>query len=364
MTKRIKNYFAGANTCKGFYSLYDSALEGLDRIFIIKGGPGTGKSTLMRSIGLELVDRGYDVEFLRCSSDDNSLDGMIVRSLSVGIVDGTAPHVIEPKNPGIVEEIVNLGECWNRNQLLKHKDKITEISKLIKEQFAKAYSFFTEAKLVHDELESLFISNMDFKKSDEITRQLINELFESYSPPYIKHMFFAANTPAGLVEYIDNLTIDVEKRYIIKGKPGTGKSTLMKKIAKAAQERGFDMEIYYCEFDPESIDMLIIPKLKVAILDGTHPHEINATRERDVIIDLQLNLDIDTIKGLDKQIVEHEEQFKEVMTKGISHISKANQLHRDIEKYYIEAMDFEKVNHKKLDILKEIIAIEQSVKSS
>ena len=44
---KIIRYFAGGNTARGFYSLFDSSLEGLNRIFILKGGPGTGKSFLM-----------------------------------------------------------------------------------------------------------------------------------------------------------------------------------------------------------------------------------------------------------------------------------------------------------------------------
>ena len=41
-------YFLGANSPQGFYSLYDQLLptETANAIYIIKGGPGCGKSTL------------------------------------------------------------------------------------------------------------------------------------------------------------------------------------------------------------------------------------------------------------------------------------------------------------------------------
>lgn len=89
---RIKNVYPGGNTVRGFFSLYDSALQNLQRLYILKGGPGTGKSTLIRQVGLAMVDRGYDIEFLHCSSDNRSLDGVIIPAVGVGIVDGTAPH--------------------------------------------------------------------------------------------------------------------------------------------------------------------------------------------------------------------------------------------------------------------------------
>lgn len=49
VTGKVMNYFAGGNTAKGFYSLYDSNLKGLERLFILKGGPGSGKSTIMKN---------------------------------------------------------------------------------------------------------------------------------------------------------------------------------------------------------------------------------------------------------------------------------------------------------------------------
>ena len=109
----ILNYYAGGNTARGFYSLYESNLEGLDRVFILKGGPGTGKSTMIKKLGQRWNEAGFDIEYLHCSSDTGSVDGLIIRSIGVGIVDGTAPHVIEPTAPGAIEEYINLGEAWD-----------------------------------------------------------------------------------------------------------------------------------------------------------------------------------------------------------------------------------------------------------
>ncbi|MCT4621160.1 MAG: ATPase [Marinisporobacter sp.] len=89
----IKKVFPGANTAKGFYSYYDYII-GSDgkRLFIIKGGPGVGKSSFMKKIGYEMVNRGYDVEFHQCSSDNDSLDGIVIPDLKIAMIDGTAPQ--------------------------------------------------------------------------------------------------------------------------------------------------------------------------------------------------------------------------------------------------------------------------------
>ena len=47
------HYFLGANSPTGFYSLYDQLIdpEEAQELFILKGGPGCGKSSLMRRVG-------------------------------------------------------------------------------------------------------------------------------------------------------------------------------------------------------------------------------------------------------------------------------------------------------------------------
>ena len=90
------HYYAGGNTAKGFVHFFESNFQELERLFILKGGPGTGKSSLIKSIGHEWKLLGYDLEWIHCSSDVGSMDAVIIPKLKAGIVDGTNPHVIEP----------------------------------------------------------------------------------------------------------------------------------------------------------------------------------------------------------------------------------------------------------------------------
>jgi ABC-type lipoprotein export system ATPase subunit len=53
---RVKMVFPGGNTCLGFYSFYNYIIgEEARRIFVLKGGPGTGKSTFMNILLLLLT---------------------------------------------------------------------------------------------------------------------------------------------------------------------------------------------------------------------------------------------------------------------------------------------------------------------
>ena len=87
-------YFLGANSPGGFYSLYDQLLvpERARRIYILKGGPGCGKSTLMHRVAQRMDEKGVEVERILCSGDPDSLDGVVIPAFQTALVDGTAPH--------------------------------------------------------------------------------------------------------------------------------------------------------------------------------------------------------------------------------------------------------------------------------
>ncbi|WNS75351.1 PRK06851 family protein [Bacillus sp. DTU_2020_1000418_1_SI_GHA_SEK_038] len=359
MAGKILNYYGGGNTARGFYSLFESNLQGLERLFILKGGPGTGKSSLMKAVGSEWAEKGYDLEYIHCSSDNNSIDGVIIPALKVGIVDGTAPHVIEPNTPGAVEEYVNLGEAWDSKALAERKEEITQINERVSRSFEMAYSKLAEALKIHDKWENIYIENMDFAKADQLTNKLLKEFFGNMQlnkASNVKHRFLGAATPIGAVDFVQNLTEGLPKRYFVKGRAGTGKSTMLRKLAAEGEKRGFDLEIYHCGFDPHSLDMLIFRELGLAIFDSTSPHEYFPDRSGDEIID---TYEIIVTPGTDEifaeQIKEISGQYKAKMKEAISYLAQAKAQREELEKIYISAMDFKIVDRLRNDIRAEIL---------
>lgn len=356
----VKNFYAGSNSSIGFYSLYDEALKGLNQVFILKGGPGTGKSSFMRKIGLALIDKGYKLEYLHCSSDNQSIDGIIAPELKLGFVDGTSPHVIEPKYPGVIESVIDLGEFRDDTYLKQYRDQIIELTEDISRNFETAYKTFAEAKKIHLQKEKLYISAMDFSKADEVANTLLHTIFgrefEKDSNPTVKRRFFGAATPRGAVNFIDNITEDVEKRYIIKGRSGSGKSTLMNKIGSMAEQSGLSVEYYPCAFDPHSTDMVIIPSLSVAILDGTAPHVIDPYRKHDEVVDMfELCIDETIEKTHIQEIDEFNTNYKNKMALATNYLSEAKRLHDKLEEYYKAAMNFKAIDKLREQIIDRIL---------
>lgn len=88
------HFFLGANSGRGFQNLFQRfcAPEDHHDLVVLKGGPGSGKSTLMKKIGEAMEERGEVVEYLHCSGDPDSLDGVHIPRIRTAVVDGTAPH--------------------------------------------------------------------------------------------------------------------------------------------------------------------------------------------------------------------------------------------------------------------------------
>ena len=118
--------FLGANSAAGFCSFFaDSYSADLGyRAYIIKGGPGTGKSSMMKALAAHFAEKGERVELCPCSSDPDSLDAVIFHDKKVVIMDGTAPHVVEPKYPAVCERVINLLDCLDNDALTGNKEVI------------------------------------------------------------------------------------------------------------------------------------------------------------------------------------------------------------------------------------------------
>lgn len=339
-----KHYFVCGHTAKGYINLFNSNLEPLNQLFILKGGPGAGKLNLIKKIASSLEELENKVEYLHSPSDPDALDGVLFPQLGVGIVDGTPPHVIEPRVPGAIEEYIDLGAGWNTEKLANQSEQILELSDRMQQCYEEAYAEFANGLKVHDEWEKIYIKNMDFAKADQLTAEVISTLFKTTQldkPSCIKHRFFGGSTPYGPMDYVENITGDIATRYFIKGRPGSGKSTMLKKILGTAKAKGVDAEVYHCGFDPDSLDMLLFPEIDLCIFDSTSPHEYYPSREGDKVIDMYAELIKEGTDELhEKELVDIIARYKSHTREGTAHLAAAKGYLEELERFYNDATDF------------------------
>ncbi len=363
-----KTVFPGGNTCLGFYSFFNYIVgQEARRVFILKGGPGTGKSTLMKQIGEELLERGLDLEYFRCSSDPDSLDALAAPDYRVAILDGTDPHVVDPAYPGAVDEIVNLN-YWDQAKLTSYKEKIINLKSRVKHCFAACYNSLRMAKLARDEERDCREQALDQQGFHRLAGGLFRQIFGEESAwgegtPRERHLFASALTPRGIMHYVPSLLDEITMLYLIEGEPGSGKEMILRETAEYAYRAGLAVEVYHCAFDPAEIDLVVLPDRKIAILKRFP--ELNFDVDRGALpnlkscekIDCQPCLGKNALKNYAGELQEARELFDRCLQRGLAHLQQARALYIELEGYYHEAMDFQAVDRLRKEVLARMIDV-------
>jgi hypothetical protein len=346
---KTRHMFAGGNTSKGFFSYFNYILDLKDakKFYILKGGPGTGKSTFMKYIGFEAIRKGYDVEYFHCSSDSHSLDGVLIPALKVTMVDGTAPHTIDPVYPGVVEEIVNLGEFWNTSALAGYKDKVFLGKKEIKFNFARAYRYLEAAAALYEDIKETNIKYTDYRKVKKLACDLVEELLSMSDTENMpgkegseRRLFASAITPDGVVHHLDSI-LNTNRIYGLVGEKGMGTDIVLEKVKEEALNSGYDVECFYCALLPDKLEHLIIPELDISLttMNKYHKTELNIQKHfcfEEFVDKTGRNIYSDAIS-------ENEKQIDALIKRAVESIVKAKKFHFEMEKYYAPAMDFDRL---------------------
>lgn len=311
MNKTV-HFFVDANSSCGYVSLLNSNLADCKMFRVLKGYPQ------------EWVNRLYEAVLSRVSPEDGELH--ILHDCMTGRVSGV---IIPKRQTGFInlplyrdEDDSVAGLIW--------QEYLTEIKK----NLTFAHEHFLAARGIHDEWEKVYINNTDFKALDDLTQRVIHSILGDCSldkTAKTVHRFFGAATIEGSCDYITDITKDVGKRYFIKGRPGTGKSTFLKKVADAAQRRGINCEVYHCAFDPNSWDMVVLRELGLCLFDSTAPHEYFPERSSDEIIDVYKEA---VVPGTDEQfknqLSEFQKSYKNTVAQATSFLQLSQRIYDDL----------------------------------
>ena len=326
-------YFIGANTARGFVNYADEIFSGIRKMYLIKGGPGTGKSTLMRQIAEAAERQGLTVECYHCSSDSTSLDGIVVRELSVGITDATAPHVMEARYPGAREELIDLGAFWDQRLLAERYERIKTLADEKAGLFASVYKYLGVGLVLRNERERMLAACTDGEKLDKAAARLIRQLGGGKGfcllPRQVGALGMNGHTTLGTYEEM------AERRFQILDARGL-RGQLLDRILQHAERAGLTAMI---SRDPMlGTEALYFPEKGVAITetgDADHADKILNTERfilREKLTEQRRRLRF--LAKLEGELMTRvEDLFGEIKTR-----------HFALEGLYADAMDFGKLN--------------------
>ena len=321
-----RNYFAAANGYSGFRSYFEKIFPSEDyrRVFVLKGGPGTGKSTLMKRLADKAQKNGVDHDKIYCSSDPLSLDGVIIFTDhgKYAIIDGTAPHERDAVIPGAVDTLVNLGEHFDRDFLETRRDVIIELSAKKKAAYKNAYALLKSAGEVAKRINDIVYRKVDLDGLKEAAIALSRE-FSADEHTSESITLLRAFCKDGLRE-IDKFH-DGKRRISIYGKRGE-ESILLNILRDNLRQKC--SAVSFSPLDSESVDALIIGDALIKTTADKNDYAINAS----VFLE-----STDELSSL-------EDARNALLREAQNHLYLASAHHFKLEGIYSKAVDFEKNN--------------------
>ena len=324
-------FFLGANSAGGFRSLYAhfAAAPG-DRLHVIKGGPGTGKSGFMRRIAEAAEKRGLDAQLVLCSGDPDSLDGVYLPALRQGWVDGTAPHALEPAIFGVSGDYVNLGRFCRLPLPEADAAAARQLTAEYKALYREAYACLAAASSLRRAAPGLWEGEVRERAEGRILSLLRRH---PAGPGGETRRYLSAVSCQGLLR----LGGEAAKLCPTVIELDDGFGLAAPALAFAAQESarlGLERILCPSPLEAEEADALLLPGAGLALLRG----EWGVPGARHLRLDALIDADARQAQRAPRRRCLRLSQ--EALDEGISRLRQAKAKHDELEAVYREHMDF------------------------
>lgn len=346
-----EKYFFGANGAEGYRNETDEFVErSLDRLYIIKGGPGTGKSTFMKQCGENAARAGAKCTYYYCGSDPGSLDGVIIRrdGVSIGITDGTAPHTADCTYPGAVGCIVDLGECWDRDALVAQRNEIVSLSDKKSLLFASAYRYLRGAAALRCDITKMARLATDREKMNAAIGRLVKNIGDK---GHSRTRCISGITMRGRIT-LDTFS-DYEQQYRISDTYGCGR-LFTESLADSLSREGID---HISLRDPITGDItaVAVPSGRAFFSVCDERDQIRSDNRGEIVINMHrfiLKNEAAQCRGRRRFA---EKCCESLVDGAVEDLTEAAGYHFGLEKIYVSAMDFAAVTAKCEMVSEEIL---------
>jgi len=329
-------FFLGANSETGFVSYFKELQEQESsmQLFILKGGPGSGKSTLIKRVLKYAEEKGHTLEVIPCASDPHSLDAFIDYTAGFSMMDGTAPHTEDPSLPGARHHILNLGDLWDTRKLSEKADTIENLSKQVSDCHSGAGAYIKSAAALLKENGRYAKSHILMKKALSVSEDITRQLKGGKQGKTSKRLLSAVSV--GEIKVLKSaLSCFADKVYVLCDQFGAAADYIMKTVYFSAKLKGENQIYCPCSISPGKCDHLIFPDSRIAIVTGNDYFDFESKYKEDCFY---------SPFPLEEDMLRLKDEAARLLSLAASLVKKAKDIHDDLEDCYKEAMNFGKTN--------------------
>ncbi len=337
MESKSTVWLLGSNSERGFHSLYGGfCREGGDFLRVIKGGPGTGKSSFMRAVGRAAEEAGLAVEYIVCSGDPESLDGIYIPELRIGYVDGTSPHALDPAVFGAGGDYLNLGAYCETGAAYARREELCALTEGYRSWYARAYELLAAAAKASPAMNLAYVTDGERAAARARADSVAARELAAAPRGTARRRFLGSMTCAGRYLASGTLAALCRRLFLLDNRLGLG-FEFARELAAEAERRGVEAVICPHWLRPELTEAVIIPALGVgwAALDPLAAYPEGHRR-----LHLARMADSETQRALRTQLREDERLYEKLLHRGGECLAAAKALHDRLEALYRPFVDF------------------------
>ena len=325
-------YFAASNSADGFVNYFPRIFipERCQRLFVIKGGPGTGKSCFMKQVAQAAEQHGHKITYYYCSSDPNSLDGLLIEDMKIGFIDGTAPHVWEPASVGTFEQLINLGEFWDWEKLAAHRSTIENLARSKKKSYAIAYQYLCAEGQVKRAMLKEMEAAMDEEKMRRAAGRLLDKINCRSEDRYGEEVALCDSLGMLGRVRLNSYEASAKVRYIIKDVYGSA-AFFFGEMYRACKSRRIPLRV---SFDP------LLPECVNAVAPLGGDTVLTLGTEEGNAVNLNRFIKAEPFKRLRHSLKEKKAAADSLEEFAKQALAEVREYHFAMEQLFFEAMDF------------------------
>lgn len=340
-------FFMGTNTASGFFGFLDDFYDVSDgwRAFLLKGGPGSGKTHLLGRVYAFMAAGGNEIQAIVCPSDPNKLDGLVFPEIKACILDASAPHTIEPKCWGAVEQIVNLSACMKIDMLYSRATEITEALSGCHTLDARRRRFIGAAASLLNESCRIALDSTDLAKIQRSAARIAAREFgmSSELPGKEIRRFLSAITPEGVMVFHQTLQSLCPRIYSIEDEHGASSRVLLDELRKRALDAGHNVICCYCPISPDDKpEHLLLPSIGIGFTTSNQWHKADFPVFRR--IHAARFTDAERLRQRRQLLSFNRRAARELINEAVGISAEILSARETVELFYTDAMDYEGID--------------------